>query len=80
MPKVETTPEVKKAILAADIITLGPGDLYTSIIPNLCVEGVVEAIKKSTAKKIFVANLMTKWGETNKFSILDFANTLEGLN
>ncbi|MBI4448988.1 YvcK family protein [Candidatus Woesearchaeota archaeon] len=64
--------EVIDAIRAADKIIIGPGDLYTSIIPNLLVEGVPEAIKDSKAKKIFVCNVMTKFGETNDFKASDF--------
>lgn len=77
MPKVKTTTEVTKAVSQADIITFGPGDFYTSLIPNLCVKGVPEAIKKSKAIKVFIANPLTKWGETNKFNLVDFVEVLE---
>jgi len=56
---------------------VGPGDLYTSIIPNFLVPGVREAIIKSNAKKIYVMNLMTKYGETHGFVAEDFLSTLE---
>lgn len=59
------------AIMEADAIVLGPGSLYTSIIPNLLVEGVSEAIAKSSATKIYVSNIMTEQGETDNFSALD---------
>lgn len=59
---------VIKAINEADIIVLGPGSLYTSIIPNLLVSGVTEAIHKSAAKKIYVCNIMTQPGETDGYT------------
>ena len=58
-----------KRLLEADIILIGPGSLYTSLIPNLLADGIVEAIKKSKAKKIYVANLMTQPGETDGYSV-----------
>jgi len=60
-----------EAILEADAIILGPGSLYTSIIPNLLVEGVSPAIARSKAIKIYVSNIMTEQGETDDFSALD---------
>lgn len=60
-----------EAILEADAIVLGPGSLYTSIIPNLLVKGVSAAIAKSPAVKIYVSNIMTEQGETDNFSALD---------
>lgn len=65
-------PKALKAILSADAIVFGPGDLYTSILPNLLVKGVAEAIKKSRAKKIFITNIMTKQGQSDGFSAGDF--------
>jgi uncharacterized cofD-like protein len=52
------------AILEADIITIGPGSLYTSLIPNLLVEGIIPAIERSNATKIYIQNIMTQPGET----------------
>jgi uncharacterized cofD-like protein len=69
--------EAADAIMNATHIVLGPGDLYTSIIPNLKVEGVPEAISRSKAKLIYVANLMTKWSETRNFELADFLRELE---
>ncbi len=60
-----------KAIEQADVIVLGPGSLYTSIIPNLLVDGVSKAIAKSKAKKVYVANIMTQPGETDGYSVSD---------
>jgi uncharacterized cofD-like protein len=68
--------ETRKAIEEADLIVLGPGDLYTSVIPNLLVQGVGEAVKGSKAKKVYVSNVMTKWGETNGFSAANHARAL----
>ena len=65
------------AIRAADLIVLGPGDLFTSIIPNLLVQGVVPAIKKSRGKKVFITSTMTKPGQTTKFQAHDFLLTIE---
>ncbi|MFA6319628.1 MAG: gluconeogenesis factor YvcK family protein [archaeon] len=69
--KVKLFPPARKAILEADYIILGPGDFYTSILPNLLVKGTKESIKKSKAKTIFVCNIMTK-GETKNFTANDF--------
>lgn len=71
-PKAKLYDAARKAILNADVIVIGPGDLYTSLIPNLLVSGVPEAIAKSKAKKIFVCNLMTKFGETDGFTAEHF--------
>ena len=64
-------PEALAAIDAADLITLGPGSLYTSLIPNLLVRGIVPHIAQSRALKVFVANLMTQPGETRDFTAGD---------
>jgi len=65
------------AIIEADLIIIGPGDLYSSIIPCFLMKGMKEAFNKTKAKKIMVCNTMTKHGETNNFSVLDFANETE---
>ncbi len=77
-PKVDANENALKAIVEADAIIFGPGDLYTSIMPNLCVNGMVEAIRKSKAKLIGNVNIMTKHGETDGFGVDDFVMTLEG--
>ena len=69
-------PEVLDAIANADLIILGPGSLYTSVIPNLLVSGVVEAIMESRAKKIYVCNIMTQPGETDNYSVASHVNAL----
>lgn len=63
--------EVLKAIEEADLIVLGPGSLFTSILPNLLVEKVAEAVRESTAPKVYVANIMTQPGETEGMRIVD---------
>ncbi len=75
--KVNANPDALKAILSADYIVVGPGDLYTSIIPNFLVNKVKQSFKKSKAKKIFVCNIMTKFSETHNFKAIDFLKTLE---
>ncbi len=70
-------PPVIKAITGADYIVLGPGDLFTSIIPNLIVPGVAEALQNTNAKLIYVINIMTKFGETHQFKGIDFIMRLE---
>ncbi|GAC1446991.1 MAG: hypothetical protein PVSMB4_00840 [Ktedonobacterales bacterium] len=65
-------PQALRAIRRADAIIIGPGDLYTSILPNLLVDGVAEAIRASEAEKIYVCNLMTKHGETDGFRASEF--------
>ena len=69
-------PEAIAAIAEADLIILGPGSLYTSVIPNLLVDGIVEAIEQSKAKKIYVCNIMTQPGETDNYSVASHVNAL----
>ncbi len=76
-PPSKINQKARKAILEAAFIIIGPGDLYTSILPNLIVKGVAEAIKKSKAKKVYICNLMTKFGETNNFRGEDFVFEIE---
>ncbi|MFC1804553.1 uridine diphosphate-N-acetylglucosamine-binding protein YvcK [Candidatus Omnitrophota bacterium] len=70
------TPEAVKAIREAEIIVLGPGSLYTSIIPNLLIKEIAEAIVASNAIKIYVSNVMTQPGETDGYSVCDHIKTL----
>ncbi|MBX7221406.1 MAG: YvcK family protein [Blastocatellia bacterium] len=69
-------PETLDALEKADIITLGPGSLFTSIIPNLLVKGVPEAIANSRAVKIYIGNIMTQPGETDNFTAADHIKCL----
>jgi uncharacterized cofD-like protein len=66
-PEAEANPDAIKAIHEADYILIGPGDLYTSLVPNLLVKGLPKAIIQSKAKKMYVLNLMTKYGQTYGF-------------
>ncbi|MBR2386766.1 YvcK family protein [bacterium] len=68
--------DVIEAILDADIIILGPGSLYTSVIPNILVGNLALAIEKSKAKKIYVCNIMTQPGETDNYTVSDHIQTL----
>lgn len=70
-PPAQIFTDAADAIREADIVVMGPGDLYTSIIPNLLVAGMPEALRSSKAKIGVICNLMTKWGETHGFSTSD---------
>jgi uncharacterized cofD-like protein len=74
---ISVYPPVIDAAWWADYIIIGPGDLFTSILPGLIVSGVVEAFKKSRAELLFVMNIMTKFGETHNFTGWDFVARLE---
>ncbi len=64
-------PGVIEAIREADCIVIGPGSLYTNVIPNLLVNGVAKAIKESTALKVYISNIMTEPGQTDEYSVSD---------
>lgn len=76
-PQVQPNKKALEQIKNADLIVIGPGDLYTSIIPNLLVDGVSKAILGSAARKVFVMNLMTKYGQTTNYSASDHIEDLE---
>ncbi|MCT4507285.1 MAG: YvcK family protein [Tepidibacter sp.] len=67
---------VLDAIENADIIVMGPGSLYTSIIPNLIVDGVSDKIIKSNALKVYISNIMTQPGETDNYNVCDHINSI----
>ena len=71
-PRARANPEALEAIKNADLIVMGPGDLYTSLLCNLVVTGIAKAIAKSKAQKVFVLNLMTKFGQTTGFTGSDY--------
>jgi len=82
--RVRPLPEVLAAIREADLILVGPGSLYTSILPNLLVEEVAEVIANSPATRVYIANIMTQPGETQRYSVADhvraiYAHTRPGL-
>ncbi len=63
--------DIVSAIEAADLVVVGPGSLYTSVLPNLLIEGVTEAIRRTSALKVYVANVATREGETAGYSLKD---------
>ncbi|MEK7618132.1 MAG: gluconeogenesis factor YvcK family protein [Patescibacteria group bacterium] len=71
-PNGPANPQAIAVLKSADVIVFGPGDLYTSILPNLLVRGIKESIDASKAKKVLVVNLMTRSGQTDRFSPADF--------
>ena len=75
-PYPKVNPAVLEEISQADLLILGPGGIYTSIIPNLLVEGVSEAFCSSKAKKVFIVNLMNRIGQTTGFSAKDNFNEI----
>lgn len=76
-PEAKIHPKAAKAIKQADLIVIGPGDLYSSLAQILLTKGMSEAMRKSKAKKVYICNLMTKRGETHDFSVFDFAKEVE---
>ncbi len=75
-PEAEVYAPVATALAQADLIVIGPGDLYTSVIPTLLPRSVAKAISRSSAKKVYVCNLMTKHGETDDFAASDFVREI----
>ena len=72
----QVNPEASQAILNAELVVVGPGSLYTSILPNLLVEGMVEAIKVSPALKVLVLNLASQEGETEGYCVDDYLRVI----
>src|SRR5579862_1458023 len=75
-PDVEPLPQTLDAIAGADLITMGPGSLFTSLIPNLLVRGIAEAIVESSATKVYVCNLMTQANESLGLTAADHIRAL----
>ena len=75
-PAVAVNPRAAAALRRADVIVIGPGDLYTSLMPNLLVDGIPAAVRASQAPVIYVSNLMTKHGETDGYSAADMAEVV----
>lgn len=76
-PKISyPLPESVEAIKDADIIVLGPGSLYTSVIPNLLVNHITDTIYKAKAKKVYITNVMTQPGETDGYSLIDHVEAI----
>lgn len=76
-PEVKANPDALEAIENSDLIIISFWDLYSSIIPNLLVKGIKEAIKASKAKVVYTCNMMTKKWETNGYEVIDFVDTIE---
>lgn len=77
VPKATVNPVAIKAIEQADLIVIAPGDLYTSLGPLLIIDGIGDALKRSKAVKMYICNLVTKDGQTNKFTVSDHASEIE---
>ncbi len=77
-PDVEPLPQTLEAIAGADLITIGPGSLFTSLIPNLLVRGIPEAIATSHAITVFICNLMTQANESLRLTAADHIRALNG--
>jgi uncharacterized cofD-like protein len=71
-PPAIANPAALAALEEADAVVIGPGDLYTSVLPNLLVAGIPSAVRNSPATRVYVCNLMTKHGETDGFRASDF--------
>lgn len=78
-PVAEPNPRALKAIETSDVIVIAPGNLYGSLAPALVVPGIGEALKKAKGYKIYVCNLVTKPGQTDGYTVTDFANEIERL-
>ncbi len=75
-PFSKANPYAITEIMEADLLVMGPGGLHTSLIPNLLVEGISEALRESPAKKVFVANLMNRKGQTTGFKVSHYLNEI----
>jgi uncharacterized cofD-like protein len=76
-PNPPALPAAIKAIEEADLIVIGPGSLYTSVIPNLLVPGIREAIAKSQVPRIYICNIMTQPGETDSYTVSDHIRAID---
>jgi uncharacterized cofD-like protein len=76
-PQCRALPEALTAIRGADLITLGPGSLFTSLVPNLLVQGIAREIDRSKATKVVIGNLMTQPGESRGYSASDHIRTIQ---
>ncbi len=76
-PEPKENPRAVAAINEADLIVIGPGKFYTSVIPSFLIPGIKKAVREAKAKKVFICNLMTQEGNTDGFSVEDFVAELE---
>ncbi len=74
---VPAYPDAVRALLHADLIVVGPGSLYTSVLPNLLVERICQAVVESAARKLFVCNVATERGETDRYAAEDYLRALD---
>lgn len=75
-PPARVFKETDEAIREADLVVICPGDIYSSLVPNLLVDGMKEALRASKGKKVAICNSMTKWGETHNYAASDMINEL----
>jgi uncharacterized cofD-like protein len=75
-PNPHPLPDALEAIVSAELITIGPGSLYTSLIPNILVDQVISALRASKATKVYIQNIMTQPGETDGFTAADHVEAL----
>ncbi|MDD3035949.1 MAG: YvcK family protein [Candidatus Saccharimonadaceae bacterium] len=77
VPTATANPMAIRAIEQADLVVIAPGDLYTSLGPLLIIDGIADALKNTKATRVYVANLVTKYGQTSGFSVGDHAHEIE---
>jgi uncharacterized cofD-like protein len=73
-PKATVYSKARQALLEADLVIIGPGDLYASLLPNIIVKGMAQAIQRSSAKLVYIVNLMTRYTQTHNMSAQDHLN------
>jgi uncharacterized cofD-like protein len=76
-PRATANPKALRAIRESDLIVIGPGDLYSSLIPNFLISGISRTIVRSPAKKVYICNLMNREGQTDHFTAYDYARKIE---
>lgn len=76
-PNVEAHPDAVRAVMEADLVVIGPGSLYTSVLPNLLVEDIRRALHETRAMRLFVCNVATQHGETDEFGVAEHLEVLE---
>lgn len=76
-PQASVDRHVVKAIMEADLVVLGPGDLYTSVLADVVIGGMPKALAKTKGRVVYVCNLMTRWGQTHELSVTDHVNEVE---
>jgi len=76
-PRATANPKALRAIRESDLIIIGPGDLYSSLIPNFLISGISRTIKQSPGKKVYICNLMNRGGQTDHFTVDDYVRKIE---